>query len=42
MATLFDLAVNQNLTNRKLFWGKYENLNKAIPPTPTANMIHNY
>lgn len=42
MATLFSLAINPQLTNRTSFWGKYANLNNAVPPTPTAEAIHEY
>lgn len=43
MSTLYDYVVSQNMQGtHNAFWGNYDALNRAMPPTPSAEMIHNY
>lgn len=43
MTTLYEYVIQKQMqSNRTSFWGRYEELNKAIYPGPTAQMIHDY
>ena len=43
MAGLFEYVVNKKMeTTKNKFWGKYSELNTAMPPLPSEEAIHNY
>lgn len=43
MSSLFNYVINSKMAGaRTQFWGKYDKLDNAFPPIPSAEAIHNY